>query len=153
VKAVLAHETPAEATMLYVGHFYGQGTHGQVQFTIVAESAKLEGAVRKMRLNLEAQLGSDAPDAFAGVDAVYLATLVEVKAVPAKGLVTFAQAIQLPDDEWSETSTTLPGVSSRHAGALVFGEEAEDGTFTECPFLEIPRRPAKKPGRRPGKKR
>ena len=139
--------------MLYIGHFYAHGIHGQVQFTAVAESASLEGAARKLRRVLEAQLGSDAPDAFAGVDAVYLATLVEVKAMPAKGLVTFAQSIQLPDDEWSEISTTLPGVSSRHAGALVFGEEAEDGTFTESPFLELPRRATRKPARRTGKKR
>ena len=139
--------------MLYVGHFYGQGSQGQVQFTIVAESATLEGAVRKMRLNIQAQLGSDAPDAFAGVDAVYLATLAEIKAMPAKGLVTFAQCIELPNDEWSEVSTSLPGVSSRHASALVFGEEAEDGTFTEQPFIELGRKRGKKQGTRTRKKR
>lgn len=139
--------------MLYVGHFYGQGTHGQVQFTIVAESAKLEGAIRKMRLNIEAHFGSDAADAFAGIEAIHLATLVEIKAMPAKGLVTFVQSLQLPGDEWSEISTSLPGVSSRHADALSFGEEAEDGTFTELPFLELRHEPVKKQGKRTSKKR
>lgn len=130
--------------MLYVGQFSFsfdtraarkavQSWHGY--FTVVAEAPNVSAALKK----LEALVltSTESSELFSDVSEIFLEACIEVKSVPRAGLLAH---VALEEGESFESiSTTLPGVSRRHATSYHLEPDSvdDDGGFAPEPFVVL----------------
>ena len=130
--------------MLYLGHFSfsfepkarqkkGQAWHGY--FTALTEAADATTALRKLEALIRKT--AESSDLFSDVADIYLESCVELRATPRAG---FLAHLALEEGESrGSISTTLPGVSRRHARSYHYEPDAvdDDGAFEAEPFIEL----------------
>jgi hypothetical protein len=133
--------------MLYLGHFCYTGEHpsGPLQgqemsghFSCLVEADDPESAGKRFLSLIRASRRSS--DAFDGIADVFLDTMIAVKSLPKKGVVThLAQFLQpLPDS----VSIALPDTSGRFCDAFSFesdeaAEEEGDQVGEAEPFVSF----------------
>jgi hypothetical protein len=130
-----------ERTMLYLGHFEfdneanGEGAGSASSygyFDCLAEAENIDGALQKFqalieRMKLVGELLADA-------HRVYLDSCVEVRSIPAEGLV--AHYVAFSGETETAVTTPLRGVTESEGTAYAFGPDDAD-VFERSPFIEF----------------
>ena len=137
--------------MLYLGHFSfsfepkarqknAQAWHGY--FTAVTEAADATTALRKLEALIRKT--AESSDLFSDVADIYLESCVELRSTPRAG---FLAHLALEEGQTrGSISTTLPGVSRRHARSYHYEPDTvdDDGAFEAEPFIELMTKSPKK---------
>ena len=137
--------------MLYLGHFSfsfepkarqkkAQAWHGY--FTALTEATDATTALRKLEALIRKT--AESSDLFSDVADIYLESCVELRSTPREG---FLAHLALEEGESrGSISTTLPGVSRRHARSYHYEPDTvdDDGAFEAEPFIELMTKPTKK---------